>query len=303
MAANGWSKTWTFYDGDWHEGNVRIVGPRTHALWLASSVFDGARAFEGVTPDLDRHCARVNASAPKRWGSSRSSTRKRWLGLTRDGMKRFAQEHAALYPPDVLGGAGRLPVRRAARPGLDALSALPLRDADAAAERPVSRHAVAVSPADHRMHADRRQGGLPLSEQRARASSRRVRAASTTAWSATCSAMSRRPATSNIFMVKDGVVLHAGRERHVPRRHHAPAHHRAVARCRRDRGRETSLPLCGLRSTRMRFSPPATTPRWCPSRASRIASCSPGRSIARRASSTGTGRTAPDPEGAQWETS
>ena len=34
-----------------------------HAAWLGSSVFDGARAFEGVAPDLDLHCARVNASA------------------------------------------------------------------------------------------------------------------------------------------------------------------------------------------------------------------------------------------------
>ena len=65
MAANGWSKTWTFFEGDWHEGNVAIFGPRTHAAWLGSSVFDGARAFEGVTPDLDPHCARVNDSAPK----------------------------------------------------------------------------------------------------------------------------------------------------------------------------------------------------------------------------------------------
>src|SRR5215831_8854678 len=67
MAANGkaWSKTWTFLDGDWHEGNVPIMGPRTHAAWLASCVFDGARAFEGVAPDLDLHCARINDSAPK----------------------------------------------------------------------------------------------------------------------------------------------------------------------------------------------------------------------------------------------
>src|SRR5690242_14446134 len=65
MAANGWSKTWTFFEGDWHDGNVPIFGPRTHAAWLGSSVFDGARAFEGVTPDLDLHCARVNDSAPK----------------------------------------------------------------------------------------------------------------------------------------------------------------------------------------------------------------------------------------------
>ena len=55
--------TWTFVDDDWHEGNVAIVGPRTHAFWLGSSVFDGARWFEGVAPDLDLHAARVNASA------------------------------------------------------------------------------------------------------------------------------------------------------------------------------------------------------------------------------------------------
>ena len=57
------SKTWTWIEGKWLEGNPGIVGPRTHGLWLGSCVFDGARAFEGVTPDLDRHCARVQNSA------------------------------------------------------------------------------------------------------------------------------------------------------------------------------------------------------------------------------------------------
>ena len=54
------SETLTFFEGDWHAGNVPIMGPRTHGAWLASTVFDGARAFEGVAPDLDRHCERVN---------------------------------------------------------------------------------------------------------------------------------------------------------------------------------------------------------------------------------------------------
>jgi branched-chain amino acid aminotransferase len=58
-----WSETWAWLDGDWHEGNVLVSGPKTHAFWLGSSVFDGVRAFEGVTPDLDRHCERLNASA------------------------------------------------------------------------------------------------------------------------------------------------------------------------------------------------------------------------------------------------
>jgi branched-chain amino acid aminotransferase len=90
-----WSRTWTYLDGDWHEGNVPIMGPRTHALWLGSSVFDGARAFEGVTPDLDRHCARVNASA-KTLGLRPNVEVDEMLGLTRDGIKRFAAD-AALY--------------------------------------------------------------------------------------------------------------------------------------------------------------------------------------------------------------
>ena len=59
------SQTWTFFEGAWHEGNVPIMGPRTHAAWLCSMVFDGARAFEGVTPDIELHCARINDSARK----------------------------------------------------------------------------------------------------------------------------------------------------------------------------------------------------------------------------------------------
>ena len=58
--------TWTYVDGDWHEGNVPIIGPRTHAMWLGSSVFDGARWFEGVAPDLDLHAARFLGPAA-RW--------------------------------------------------------------------------------------------------------------------------------------------------------------------------------------------------------------------------------------------
>ena len=57
------SETWTYKDEAWHEGNVPVVGAREHAFWLGSSVFDGARAFEGVTPDLDLHCERLNRSA------------------------------------------------------------------------------------------------------------------------------------------------------------------------------------------------------------------------------------------------
>ena len=73
------------------KGNIGIVGPRTHALWLASSVFDGARAFEGVTPDLDLHCERINNSAPK-LSLKPLTTKETWLGLVADGMKRFDKD-------------------------------------------------------------------------------------------------------------------------------------------------------------------------------------------------------------------
>lgn len=56
-------KSITFIDGRWHDGNPRVLGPRHHAVWLSSVVFDGARSFRGLAPDLDRHCARVVESA------------------------------------------------------------------------------------------------------------------------------------------------------------------------------------------------------------------------------------------------
>ena len=91
----GWSKTWTFFEGDWHEGNVPIMGPRTHAAWLCSLVFDGARAFEGVTPDLELHCARVNDSAIKLFLKPIVST-ETWVRLAHEGIARFDKD-AALY--------------------------------------------------------------------------------------------------------------------------------------------------------------------------------------------------------------
>jgi branched-chain amino acid aminotransferase len=84
-----WSQTFTFLDGEWFEGNRPILGPRSHAFWLASSVFDGARAFEGVAPDLDKHCARVNRSARTMWLKPTMSE-EAIEALAREGLKKFA---------------------------------------------------------------------------------------------------------------------------------------------------------------------------------------------------------------------
>lgn len=90
--------TWAYVDGDWHEGNVPIAGPMTHAMWLGSSVFDGARWFEGVAPDLDRHAARVNASATA-LGLKPTMQPEEVVALTWEGLKKFDGKTAVYIRP------------------------------------------------------------------------------------------------------------------------------------------------------------------------------------------------------------
>ncbi|MEY1554562.1 branched-chain amino acid aminotransferase [Yoonia sp. R2331] len=53
----------TYFNGTWHQGDVPVMSAADHGAWLGSGVFDGARMVNGLTPDLDLHCARVNRSA------------------------------------------------------------------------------------------------------------------------------------------------------------------------------------------------------------------------------------------------
>lgn len=53
----------TFHNGRWQAGSVPIMKSADHATWLGTLVFDGARYFDGVCPDLEPHCVRVNRSA------------------------------------------------------------------------------------------------------------------------------------------------------------------------------------------------------------------------------------------------
>jgi branched-chain amino acid aminotransferase len=102
------SQTWTYFNGEWHEGNVAIMGPRTHATWLGSTVFDGARWFEGVAPDLDYHCQRVNRSAAA-MGLKPVVTPERWEALAREGCAKFPKDAAMYIRPMYwaeAGGAG-----------------------------------------------------------------------------------------------------------------------------------------------------------------------------------------------------
>ena len=53
----------TYFNGAWHDGNTPVINAADHGAWLGSGVFDGARFVNGLMPDLDLHCARVNRSA------------------------------------------------------------------------------------------------------------------------------------------------------------------------------------------------------------------------------------------------
>ncbi|MCJ7871267.1 branched-chain amino acid aminotransferase [Phaeobacter sp. J2-8] len=53
----------TYFQGQWHDGDLAVMKAADHGSWLGTTVFDGARMVNGLTPDLDRHCARVNRSA------------------------------------------------------------------------------------------------------------------------------------------------------------------------------------------------------------------------------------------------
>ena len=55
----------TWFEGRWHEGDIPLMKAADHGMWLGSNVFDGARYFDGVAPDLVAHCARVNRSCWK----------------------------------------------------------------------------------------------------------------------------------------------------------------------------------------------------------------------------------------------
>jgi branched-chain amino acid aminotransferase len=93
-----WSETWTYFGGEWHSGNLPIMGVRTHSAWLCSVVFDGARAFDGVTPDLELHCARVNDSAEKLFLKPLVSVEE-WVRLAKEGIRRFDKDTALYIRP------------------------------------------------------------------------------------------------------------------------------------------------------------------------------------------------------------
>ncbi len=88
MPAISTSEAWHYIDGEWLSGNPPVMGALSHGAWMASTVFDGARAFEGVTPDLDLHCQRLVESA-RAMGLAPAHSGPQIEEILRDGVAKF----------------------------------------------------------------------------------------------------------------------------------------------------------------------------------------------------------------------
>jgi branched-chain amino acid aminotransferase len=79
---------WHYIDGKWVSGNPPLMTIWSHAIWMGAAIFDGARAFEGVAPDLDLHCQRAVRSAAA-LGLRSPMTAERIEAIAREGVAKF----------------------------------------------------------------------------------------------------------------------------------------------------------------------------------------------------------------------
>src|SRR5262249_35218083 len=89
---------WHFIDGKWLPDDPLLLSAWAHATWMGAAVFDGARAFEGVTPDLALHCQRaVRAAAAL--GLSSPLSAGEIEEVLREGIDRFPKGTALYLRP------------------------------------------------------------------------------------------------------------------------------------------------------------------------------------------------------------
>ncbi|NCO16512.1 MAG: branched-chain amino acid aminotransferase, partial [Alphaproteobacteria bacterium] len=77
---------------------VAVMRAADHGIWQGSSVFDGARWFDGVAPDLDAHCARVNRSAAALMITP-TMTADEIARIAREGLKPYGKDQAVYIRP------------------------------------------------------------------------------------------------------------------------------------------------------------------------------------------------------------
>ena len=88
----------TYFEKNWHKGNIPIMNAADHGSWLGSTVFDGARYFNGVAPDLLAHCERLNQSA-KAMGLVPTYSEKEIYDLILEGLTNYTKQSAVYIRP------------------------------------------------------------------------------------------------------------------------------------------------------------------------------------------------------------
>ncbi|GAA6191674.1 branched-chain amino acid aminotransferase [Phaeobacter sp. NW0010-22] len=194
----------TYFEGSWHEGNAPIMRAADHGSWLGSSVFDGARFFDGLTPDLEAHCARTNRSAEALMLTPTVTTDE-MVEIALEGLKAYRPEDAVYIRPMYWGidGDPTAIVPKADSTGFAlCLEQIPMAPATASAtltttrfRRPVIEDAVVnakagcLYPNNARMLKEAKSKGF------------------SNALVADAMGNVAETATANIFMVKDGEVF------------------------------------------------------------------------------------------------
>ena len=194
----------TWFDGRWHDGDIPVMRAADHGIWQGSSVFDGARHFDGVTPDLALHCARVNRSAEALMITPTMDPAE-MVEVIRDGLRPYGRGQAVYVRPMYWAVEGS-DVGVAPKAGSTALAIcleeVPMPDARAATtlcrtrfRRPVLEDSVCnakagcLYPNNARMLVEARSKGFG------------------NALVADAMGNVAETATANVFMVRDGVVF------------------------------------------------------------------------------------------------
>jgi branched-chain amino acid aminotransferase len=198
------TKIRTFYEGAWHDEDLKIMRAADHGSWLGTTVFDGARYVNGRAPDLEPHLARVNQSANALMITPTVTTED-MQEIVRDGLKAYSPEEAVYIRPMywALDGDEMGIVPRENQTGFAiCLEAIPMAPESAATtlcttrfRRPVQEDNVVnakagcLYPNNARMLAEARSKGFG------------------NALVADVMGNVAETATANVFMVKDGEVF------------------------------------------------------------------------------------------------
>ncbi len=196
----------TYFNGTWHEGEVPVMTSADHGSWLGTTAFDGARFFNGLAPDLDAHCARVNRSAAALMLTPTVEAA-RMVEIIREGLEMYDKSEAVYIRPMYWGIDGDM-ATSAIAPKPDetgfcvCLEVIPMADPTATTtltrtrfRRPVLEDAVVnakagcLYPNNARMLKEARSKGFG------------------NALVADAMGNVAETATANVFMVKDGEIL------------------------------------------------------------------------------------------------